>query len=393
MTVMTRCLQAARGLGVLALGVGLLGLSPSADAGQVTHAKEGHAYHPVWSLDANTLAFEVNPFATNIYLYFSKASADKADPGKEVLLPGAKGGFGAGASVVMNPSWHPQGIAVFEGSNNNGAYRLYFANPGGATAAEMLSSSKAAGYLTFPAVSKDGNTLTFVASNDSKPGDLFSWNRTTDVVTQLTNTPDSTEMFPSYSADGTKILHTRKQNEAEDIFEVPVAGGTAVVVAGGDGDQSRPVYAAGGRVVYFTNYHGMKADPADPKKKVPIRPGEWDIEAVVGGKATVLAENVKLPLRARPALTTDGEWVAYVSNISKDSEGGARDTNVMMARVDGSKTVKINAPEGNFNALAEPALTVQNGQTMLAFTALPNEGSAWRFLYVQNINSQIPAKP
>ena len=391
MTVTTRCLRAARGLGALALGAALLGIASPAEAGQVTHAKEGHAYHPVWSLDAKTVAFEVNPFAGSVFLYFAEAGPVSSSPGKEVTLPGASASFAGGGSVVMNPSWHPQGIAVFEGSNKGGEYRLYFANPGGASAAEMLSGAKAPGHLTFPAVSPDGNTLTYV-SNATGNGDLYSWNRTTDQITQLTSTAGAAEMFPAYSADGSKILHTRKQNEAEDVFEVPVSGGTPTLLAGGDGDQSRPVYAAGGRVLYFTNYHGMKTDPDNANQKVPIRPGEWDIESVLNGKATVLAENVKLPLRSRPALTKDGEWVAYVSNVSKDTDKEERDKNIMMVRVDGSQTVKINAPEGEFNAFNEPALTVQNGQTVLAFTALPDKGGAWRFLYVQNINSQIPAK-
>lgn len=336
-------------------------LPTAADAGEVRFSGEGHAYHPMWSLDGKHVAFEVNRYAGDIDLFFVEVKGDIAQEPKKVTLPGGGSGFGSSGQVVVNPSWHPQGIAVFEGSNQGGEFRLYFAQPGGASAAEMLPTNKAPSNLTFPAISPDGNMLAYISA-ESGNGDIRAWNRATNEVKQLTSTSES-EMFPLYHKDGQRILFTRKQNNSEDVFELK--DGTASQLAGGAGDQTRPAYAAGDRIVYFTSESGNDG---------------WDLAALGGGQKTVLAKGIRLPLRARPALSTDGEWVAYTY------DDPTKNTYVELKKVDGSKTVQIKT---NFTACGEPALTVQNGRTILAFTALPASDSDWRFLYVQDITDKL----
>ena len=87
-----------------------------------------------------------------------------------------------------------------------------------------------------------------------------------------------------------------------------------------------------------------------------------------------------MPLRSRPAVTPNGQWVAYAFDDPTASN------KIVISKVDGSKSVDIGT---TFTACGEPALTVQNGRTLLAFTALPNSGADWRFLYVMDVTDRL----
>jgi len=348
--------------------VGLAAILPlSASAGEVRFSPEdGHAYNPVWSMDGKHIAFEVNRYdGGSIDLFVSQVSGAIAKDAVKVSLPGGTSKFGSSGQVVSNPTWHPSGMSVFEGSNQGGMYRLYIKAPGGASATELLSTTQASGNLTFPTVSADGNFLAFVSSQTGN-GDLRAWDRGKNTVTQLSKS-DATESFPEYSADSKRMLFTRLQNFTQDIFEIDLATGTEKSLVSGNGDQTRATYSASGSVVYFTSERGTD---------------QWDIAMAdkAGGNKKVLAKDVRLPLRQRPALTPDGQWVAWVSaDPTKDSK-------IMMAKLDGSKTVEVST---EFKGCGEPALTLQNGRVLLAFTFLPASGADWRHLFVMDVTDKL----
>ena len=136
----------------------------------------------------------------------------------------------------------------------------------------------------------------------------------------------------------------------------------------GPGDQTRPAYSQGDdRMVYFDGYRGE---------------GQWDLMSVDhnGGDAKKIARGVRLPHRARPAVSKDGDWVAWTYD---DPQKGDR---VMISRVDGSKTVEIRTEH---TACGEPALTERDGKVLLAYTALPGSGAEWRFLMILDVTSKL----
>ena len=142
-------------------------------------------------------------------------------------------------------------------------------------------------------------------------------------------------------------------------------GGKAAPLIGGNGDQTRPVYS-GTKVVYFTSERGD---------------GKFDIAVSAGpGNKKVVAKDVRLPVRASPALSPDGQWIAYGS---ANPESG---NFIFITKTDGSQTVKINT---KLVAAGEPSITVANGRTFLAFTALPGEGADWRGLHVMDITGKL----
>ncbi|MCB9679516.1 MAG: PD40 domain-containing protein [Alphaproteobacteria bacterium] len=339
----------------------LVGLVGTASAGEVRFTGEGHAYNPVWSLDGKHLAFEVNNYGDRSDLHISVVNGEIAKDASKVNLPGGGGPFG-GSQVVVNPAWHPQGIVVFEGSNTGGQFRLYYYQPGGGAASEMISTTDVPGDITFPAINHKGTSMIFVADQTGN-GDLYTRDTNTGKVSVAMQT-DVAEMFPQFDAGGSKILFTRKQNNTEDIFELALATGAESPVTGGNNDQTRPNYAAGG-VVYFDNSRDSQS---------------WDVKYVSGGNAKVLAKSVRLPLRARPAISPDGNWVAY------GFEDPTKSDSIMISKVDGSKNVEIKTP---YNACGEPAITVQNGKTLLAYTALPSSGADYRRLFVVDITGKL----
>ena len=135
---------------------------------------------------------------------------------------------------------------------------------------------------------------------------------------------------------------------------------------GGNGDQSRPVWS-GKTILFFSNERGDD---------------QWDIatSSAVGSK-TVIAKNIRLPLRAQPALSPDGQWVVYAVSDPEQSH------KIFMSKLDGSRTIRVDT---GLVAAGEPAVVTSGGQTYLAFTALPKAGSDWRQLHVVDITNQMP---
>lgn len=341
-----------------------IGLSTAAEAGQVKFDGSGHAVNPVWSLDGKHLAFEVNTYGGDgISMYFAEISGENAKNIQRIRLPGSSGPYSS-QQVVMNATWHPQGLAVFEGSNSGGKFRLYFAQPGGAMAAEMLSTQKAPGNLQFPVVSPNGNLLGYISDQFGR-GDVMTWDRSSDQIKQVTKTPGDSEVFPFFNSDGSKILYVRKGTDAS-VHEVNLSSGAESKVVADNGDQTRPVYA-GSKVLYFSSERGE---------------GKWDLISINadGSGKKVLAKEIKLPERSRPAVSADGKYVSYVySDPTKDS-------NVYLQPVTGGAEIKIGT---TFTACSEPAIGMAGGRYMLAFTALPSDDSDWRFLYVKDISDSL----
>ncbi len=338
-------------------------LALPAHAAKVPYSGEGHAYHPVFSADGAYVAFEVNRYEGKIELFVARVDGDRADSAARVSLPA--GSSFDGDSVTVNPVWVPEGGVVFEGSNAGGIYRLYFGLPGGGAASEMVKPEEVDGHLTFPTISADGKKLGFVARKTGN-GDVRIRDTTSGKITQVTSS-DASESFPMFSPDGKQMVYTRKSDNTEDIFGVDLFTEKERSLVGGGGDQTRPIYASDGRIVYFDSSR---------------EEGHWDL-AVVDGEGrgrTVLGEDVRLPLRARPALSPDGEWVAY----GFDAPGKA--DRIVIARIDGSKKVEIKTDQ---SACGEPALAGADGRIVLAYTALPTTGSEWRFLMLRDVSNQM----
>ena len=95
----------------------------------------------------------------------------------------------------------------------------------------------------------------------------------------------------------------------------------------------------------------------------------------------MVATNVRLPQRSRPAVSPDGAWTAFGSSIPSQ--------NLYLKRIDGSEAVTLKT---KFVACGEPAFTQSGDRVLLAFTALPNEKADWRFLAVADVTEATGAQ-
>lgn len=328
---------------------------------EVSVTERGHASNPTWSPDGARIAFEVNDYSGHISL-FSAAIKNGNPMGApaQANLPGAKSQFGGSGSIAANPSWLQDGM-MFEGSSAGGTMRIYFWTPVGSAPSEILTSSQISGDLTWPAASPDQTKLAFVSDATGK-GDIYVWDSSTNGVSKVLGSPFS-EAAPCYDAAGNTIAFSRKNQGGEDLFTV--ASGAASPRVGGQGDQTRPVYAGNGSIVYFTSERGD---------------GHWDIAVSSGpGNKTIIAKDVRLPVRASPALSADGQWVAYGSDLSDKGKF------IFLTKVDGSGTVQVDT---GLIAAGEPALASADGRTFMAFTALPDVGADWRQLHIVDISDK-----
>ena len=345
----------------LLIGAGLM--APRALAGEVSHSGAGHVFNPRWSPDGAWLCFEINDYegTNDLYVVEMMSGTPKGAPSK-AQLPGARSSFSGGGTVAGAAVWHPQGALIFEGSNAGGTTRLFLLSPGTQGASELISGSQIKGDLSWPAVSPDGTRVVFV-SDVSGSGDIHVWDRSTNSVTRMLTSPFS-EMAPAFHGDGQRMAYSRKNRGGEDMFVLE--GSNSRPWVGGNGDQSRPNWS-GDTIVYFSNERGDN---------------QWDIvTSAAPGQKTVLAQNVRLPLRAQPSLSSDGKWVAYGVSDPEQSR------KIFLTKLDGSQTVKIDT---GLVAAGEPALVTRDGQTFLAFTALPKAGADWRQLHTVNITNQLP---
>jgi len=340
----------------------LVGALPAL-AAEVSVTEKGHASNPTWSADGAQLAFEINDYSGNISLFAARVqNGNPVGAPSKAKLAGAESSFGGSGSVAANASWLNDGM-MFEGSTAGGAMRLYFWSPGGSMAGEFLKSNQIGGDLTWPAAAPNGAALAFVSDATGK-GDIYVWDANTNEVTRMLESP-FTEAAPRYDAAGNTLAFSRKNQGGEDLFTV--SGGGATPLIGGQGDQTRPVYTPAGSIVYFTSERGD---------------GHWDIAVSSGpGKKKILAKDVRLPVRAPPAMSPDGQWVAYGSDLPDKANY------IYFTKVDGSATVKVDT---KLVAAGEPALVTSGGRTFLAFTALPDAGADWRQLHIVDISGKGP---
>ncbi len=314
---------------------------------------DGHALNPVFSADGRFVAFETNDYGGRLELWLWDHASGQP---RRVPVPGQTA-FGKG-TMALGAAWHPDGVIAFEAGS--GEYRIRFFQPGFSESEELMSRAEQPGAQTFPMFSSDGSKLVFI-SGETGQGDLRVRAMDKGTITPLRSTP-GTETFPMFSADGKTLLYGRKLGEVGDLYTMDPLRMAETPLVEAEDDQTRPLWAAGGaQVVFF--------DRSD---------GGWSIASVdaAGGTPRTVVPKVELPLRARPAMSPDGLWVAW------SHPDPPKQDRIYLTRIDGQKTVEVPSP---YIACSEPALVRRGDALLLAYSALPSAEANWRFLVVQDI--------
>ena len=347
----------------------MLGLLPvllaTADAAEVTTKDSGHVQNPVWAPDGSWVAFEINNMSNTVELWLTKVNGSSPGTPSELRVPGAASSFGSGGYMAGSSTWAsaPNLMVIFEGSNAGGTMRLYYATPGAGAPNELITASQIGGNLGAPDMNSSGSMFAFI-SDKTGAGDVYVWDINGGSIEASQVTP-GTENAPDWNAGGDTLAYSRKNSGNQDLFTWQ-SGGLAQPLKGGNGDQTRPVWV-GDKVAYFTSERGD---------------GVWDVAVANPSdkSRSIVARDVRLPTRSAPAITPDGQWVAYGSADPDKSD------RIFVSRLDGSSTVEIKT---GHEAAGEPALVEAGGRLLLAYTALPAEGSDWRRLHIIDITGQL----
>ena len=226
-----------------------------------------------------------------------------------------------------------EGYVLFQGVSAGGASRIYYQAGGGSRASELVRWSDLGGDLSQPSVSPDGRGVVFVGTEQA---DLLVRHTETANIRNLTNTAGH-EVAPRISRAGDTVYFQRQSVQGWDVWSVPFAGGVETLVAGGPGDQLRPNPAADGWVVWFD-----------------VQGDACTVVAGRGAERRVLAADVRLPLRAPPALDPDGRFVA----VARDHE-----LDILVVPVEGEWETEVPLPG---RRCGEPALAWRSDQFLLA---------------------------
>jgi len=349
----------------LAFFFGALLTASVAQSAEIPTSGKGHVQNPVWSPDGAWLAYEVNNLSNSVDLWLVKVDGGMGTQPRQLRIPGASRGFGAGGTVVAAPAWtsKPQTMLFFEGSNAGGLLRIYYAMPGSASPNEFIDSNTQAGNLSSPTMAADGTRFAFAGDSRGK-GDIMMIDFAAgSTVTEVANTSAS-ENFPAFAPSGKAVSFSRKGN-GEDLFYWSDSG-QENTISKAAGDQTRPRFVSDSEVVFFTSERGE---------------GRWDVAVapVSGGRSRIVTRDVRLPARAAPALTPDGKHVVVVS--ANPAEGDK----IRIVSLENGSSQEIAT---GLVACGEPSVVTSGGRSWLAFTALPSAGADWRGLHVLDITGK-----
>lgn len=252
-----------------------------------TWVRAGAVANPGWSFDGDWLSWELSGPGPD-ELAVEVAAIDDGIGDKPHPIGGFDGGRTFGAV------WHPADDRAFVLHAAPGAaMRPSWIAPGSAASTPWLADSAVKGVVVDPAFAADGDRVAFI-SYETGDGDLRVWHRATDTVDPAVITP-AIESTPAWSPDGTRIAVGRAVGGDDDVAVLDVAAGAYATVAAGPGSQIRPTWGADGSVVYFDSPDGER----------------WSVVAKLGDVARTVATDVRLPVRAAPALTPDRAWLAW----------------------------------------------------------------------------------
>ncbi len=158
-----------------------------------------------------------------------------------------------GNTEVASPDLSPDGQwAVFTG-NYYGNLDLYIASIDGQNLRPLVTSD----YQEInPKWSPDGRYVAFERwlvdpSFTDRNRDLFVFDVTTGLVTQITNHP-SDDKYPAWHPDGTKIAFVSDRNNIRGIFVYDLTTGTLTRLSDGSrGEDTLPTYSPDGRLIAF----------------------------------------------------------------------------------------------------------------------------------------------
>lgn len=201
--------------------------------------------------------------------------------GKEIHVAYPDGGglvqLTRDGSVVMAPSWSPDGGSLLYTSYHRGfpdVYRHELSPP----RRSVISNSS--GINSGGAMSPDGRQVALVLSKDGKP-ELYVKDLASGRLTRLTDTPMSPKSSPGWSPDGRRIVFSSGHQGRPHLYVVDRNGGPLKRITRGGGENLSADWGANGLIAYTSRRNGLyQVAVLDPRsgKTAFVSPADADYE-------------------------------------------------------------------------------------------------------------------
>jgi TolB protein len=148
-------------------------------------------------------------------------------------------------------AWSPDSSLITYTTDVNGNWDIYTMAPDGSNHVRLTDDEAQDGW---PSWTPDGSGIVF-ASDRTGDWEIFIMNPDGSDVRQLTNRPDTTDLFPEVSPDGSLIVFSSQVESVNegDIYVIPIAGGEATRLTSSAALNNMPSWCPSGEQIVFTS--------------------------------------------------------------------------------------------------------------------------------------------
>ena len=157
----------------------------------------------------------------------------------------------SGDSIVLTPTWSPDGERVAYTSFAGGQLHVRIAEVGSSADRPL---SPLGGDSFAPAFAPDGDELAFSISVSGNT-DVYTADVSGSVPRRLTTSP-AIDTSPSYSPDGSRIVFSSDRSGIPQLYVMDSDGSNQRRISFGPGEYGSPVWSPDGEKIAFTNVQG-----------------------------------------------------------------------------------------------------------------------------------------
>ncbi|MGD8376680.1 MAG: protein kinase [Acidobacteriota bacterium] len=241
---------------------------------------------PDWSPDGSRVAF-------------TRRSTGEDAPGIYVM-PALGGEARKLVANGTDPAWSPDGEWIAYARIDEGWHCLDRVRVSRPEDVRRITACEEGFFHRRPSWTPDGGTLVFNRSPGGAIGQLFRVDVDGGPPRPITADPEGTiNLAAAVTPDGRYAVHVSDRGGAENLWRIPVRGGTAERITSGPGRDMSPAVSPDGQRIVFAN-----EPPGSDLVRFDSRDGSRTVLAAFrGGEAWA------------PSLSPDGRWVAVARKV------------------------------------------------------------------------------
>ncbi len=215
---------------------------------------------------------------------------------------------------IDETAWSPDGNTIAFISNISGRSNIWLVAATGGWPVQLTISEQQQAYLTW---SGDGKWIAYVSDYDgNEQWDIFLVSPLNGEVINLTNSPDTSEEFPVWSPDASKLTYQVREKDASsyEIYVMDIVGRKVQKLTSNTPDEltnGNPIWSADGKHIAYTQFN---ADGSSSNI--------FTIELATG-TTTKITPNMTDNLYIAKAWSPDGRKLLITSNAANQYNNAA----------------------------------------------------------------------